>query len=78
MNLYHIIFIKTVKTGPTLGVTSWNNRNKEGIINFVGKMTQMSDPGPSWPSCFITVTVSLVAVYRYLVIYREANRHVVQ
>ena len=36
------------KTGPAPGITSWN---KEGRIRFVGKMTRMSNPGPSWPSC---------------------------
>ena len=48
-----------VKTGPTWGggggvclVKSWNNCNKEGRIHFVGKMTQVSDPGQSWPFCF--------------------------
>ena len=33
------------------GVTSWNNSNKEGRIHFVGKMTPVSNPGPSWASC---------------------------
>ena len=42
-----------VKTGPIRGVISWNNSNREGRINFVGKLTQVSDPGPSWPSCFL-------------------------
>ena len=45
-----------VKTGPTPGVTSWNNCNREGRIHFVGKKTQVSDPGPSWPSCFLTLS----------------------
>ena len=41
-----------VKTGPILGVTSWNSRNNKKVkINFVGKMTQVSNPGSSWPSC---------------------------
>ena len=40
-----------VKTCPTPRVTSWNNRKKEDRIYFVGIMTQVSDPGPSWPSC---------------------------
>ena len=40
-----------VKTGPDPGVTNWNNSNKEGRIHCVGKVTQVSDPGPSWPSC---------------------------
>ena len=26
-----------------------NNSNREGEIHFVGKVTQVSDPGPSWP-----------------------------
>ena len=34
------------------GVISWNNSNREGRIHFVGKLTQLSDSGPSWPFCF--------------------------
>ena len=47
-----------VKTGSTLGVTSWNNTNKEGRINFVVKMNQVSDPGTSWPSCWYVASPS--------------------
>ena len=41
------------KTGPILGVISWNNSNREGRIHFVGKLTQVSASGPSWPFCSI-------------------------
>ena len=37
---------------PTQGITSWNNSNKKGRIHIVGKMTQVSNPGPLWPSCY--------------------------
>ena len=36
-----------VKTGSNQRVSSWNNWNKESRIHFVGKMIQVSDPGPS-------------------------------
>ena len=41
------------KTSPAPGITNWNNRSKKGRIHFVGKMTQVSDQGPRWPSCFV-------------------------
>ena len=41
-----------LKLAPSGGVISWNNSNREGRIHFVGKLTQVSDSGPSWPSCF--------------------------
>ena len=40
------------KLAPFRGVISWNKSNREGRIHFVGKLTQVSDSGPSWPSCF--------------------------
>ena len=56
MDLYQFYLYNTsgVKTGTTPWVTSWNNSNEEGRNHFVGKMTQVSDPGPSWPSCITT------------------------
>ena len=36
------------------------HKNKEGRIHFVGKMTQASDPGPSWPSCTVYTTLALI------------------
>ena len=53
MDLYQFYSYDTpgVKTGPIPGVISWNNSNREGRIHFVGKLTQVSDSGPSWPSC---------------------------
>ena len=53
LDLYQFYSYDTpwVKTGPIPGVISWNNSNREGRTNFVGKLTQVSDPGPSWPSC---------------------------
>ena len=41
------------KLAPPGGVTSWNNRSKESKIYFVAKLTQVRDPGPSWPSYVI-------------------------
>ena len=54
-SMYHIVDLYQfysydtpgVKTGIIPGVTSWNNSNRDGRIHFVGKMTQVSDPGPS-------------------------------
>ena len=43
------------KLAPSRGVISWNNSCREGRIHFVGKLTQVSDSGPSWPSCFFLV-----------------------
>ena len=40
-----------VKPGPIRGVISLNISNREGRMHFVGKLTQVSDSGPSWPSC---------------------------
>ena len=40
-----------IKTGPTLRVTSWNQRIKDVEFN-CGENDSVSDPGPSWPSCF--------------------------
>ena len=45
---------------PTNRITSWNNSNKEGRIHTVGKMTQVSDLGPSWPSCLKIVREILI------------------
>ena len=55
LDLYQFYSYATpgVKTGPIPGVISWNNSNGEGRIHFMGKLTQVSDSGPSWPSCFI-------------------------
>ena len=55
MDLYQFYSYDTpgVKTGPNPGVISWNNSNREGRIHFVGKLTQVSNSGPSWPSCLI-------------------------
>ena len=68
MDLYHVFSYNTpgVKTGSTWGVTSWNNRNKEGRINFVAKMTKVSDPGPSWPSCYFTCRIKIIKQPAYL------------
>ena len=30
---------------------------KLGQIHFVEKLTQVSDPGPSWPSCLLTIPI---------------------
>ena len=45
------MMLRGSKLAPPRGVTSWNNRNKEGRIHFMGKMTRVRNPGPSWPSC---------------------------
>ena len=45
------------KLAPSGGVISWNNSNREDRIHFVGKLTQVSNSGPSWPSClWVNVT----------------------
>ena len=41
------------KLAPSRGSLSWNDSNREGRIHFVGKLTQVSDSGPSWPSCYM-------------------------
>ena len=50
------------KLAPSRGVISWNNSKREGRINFVGKLTQVSDSGPSWPSCLncVILVISIV------------------
>ena len=60
LDLYQFYSYDTpgVKTGPIPGVTYWNNSNREGRIHFVGKLTQVSGSGPSWPSCFCSLGIA--------------------
>ena len=59
------------KLAPWGGVISWNNSNREGRIHFVGKLTRVSDSGPSWPSCFFDMNHgrdrSVILLIDYLV-----------
>ena len=51
------------KLAPSRGVISWNTSNREGRIHFVGKLTQVSDSGPSWPSCFTYLLTLTIATF---------------
>ena len=61
-----INFIHMIPLGSKLahfGVTRWNNSNKKGRIHFVGKMTQVSDPGPSWPFYILIISETTLPIF---------------
>ena len=62
MDLYQFYSYDTpgVKTGPIPGVISWKNSNREGRIHFVGKLTHVSNSGPSWPSCLSLQAINYI------------------
>ena len=63
------------KLAPTRGVTSWNNRNKEGSIHFAGKMTRVSDPGHHGP--LVSELAALVATLKCsLVVHSECSSQI--
>ena len=57
------------KLAPSGGVISWNNSNREGRIHFVGKLTQVSDSGSSWPSCLTMFSIIPQANFNFPVAF---------